>query len=54
MGMDEEVLCVSETLLNRLGPFEGFQADVDRYLPELLNRSNQSFVARRDWSKTLA
>lgn len=47
MGMDEEVLCVPEKLIQDLGAFEGFQPQVDRYLPELLKTSNQCFLARR-------
>lgn len=47
MGMDEEVLCVQESLLERLGAFTGFQPDIARYLDSLLEPANQSFVMRR-------
>jgi predicted NUDIX family phosphoesterase len=47
MGMDEEVLCVRASLIDKLGAFTGFQRDVDRYLNALLDRDNQSFQPRR-------
>ncbi|MCY2975196.1 MAG: phosphoesterase [Planctomycetota bacterium] len=43
---DEQVLVVPASLLDQLGPFSGFQANVDRYLPSILNRKHQSFIAR--------
>ena len=46
MPKDEEVLVVPCSLLDQLGPFSGFQTSVDRYLPALLDRSNQSFRPR--------
>lgn len=46
MAKDEEVLVVPASLLVELGPFSGFESAVDRYLPALLDRSNQSFRAR--------
>jgi predicted NUDIX family phosphoesterase len=46
MVKDEEVLVVPASLLVELGPFSGFQPAVDRYLPALLDRSNQSFRPR--------
>lgn len=45
--LDEEVLVVSAQLLDRLGSFSGFTSEVGRYLPHLLDKANQSFVARR-------
>lgn len=46
MPRDEEVLVVPAQLLDELGPFSGFTTAIDRYLPALLNRSNQSFRPR--------
>jgi predicted NUDIX family phosphoesterase len=46
MPKDEEVLVVPSSLLDQLGPFSGFQASVDRYLPALLDRNHQSFRPR--------
>jgi predicted NUDIX family phosphoesterase len=46
MTNDEEVLVVPARLLDQLGLFAGFQPNVDRYLPALLDRSNQSFRPR--------
>ena len=46
MARDEEVLVVPASLLMELGPFSGFLRSVDRYLPALLDRSNQSFRPR--------
>ncbi len=46
MTKDEEVLVVPATLLHELGPFSGFLSTIDRYLPALLDRSNQSFRPR--------
>ena len=47
MGLDEEVLCIRESLIQSLGAFEGFQTRVDAYLPEILKATNQSFLSRR-------
>jgi len=46
MPKDEEVLVVPAALLDELGPFSGFLTSIDRYLPALLDRSNQSFRPR--------
>ncbi len=46
MPLDEEVLVVPARLLDQLGTFSGFQENVDRYLPAILDRSNQSFRPR--------
>ena len=46
MAKDEEVLVVSAKLLDQIGFFSGFQPNVDRYLPALMDRANQSFRAR--------
>jgi predicted NUDIX family phosphoesterase len=46
MSKDEEVLVVPALLLDQLGPFSGFLGSIDRYLPALLDRSNQSFRPR--------
>jgi predicted NUDIX family phosphoesterase len=46
MSKDEEVLVIPANLLDRLGPFSGFQPNVDRYLPTILDRSHQSFRPR--------
>jgi predicted NUDIX family phosphoesterase len=46
MAKDEEVLVVPAALLHQLGPFSGFTTMVDRYLPAILDRSNQSFRPR--------
>jgi predicted NUDIX family phosphoesterase len=46
MSKDEHVLVVPAQLLDELGPFSGFQPDVDRYLGALLDKQNQSFMPR--------
>jgi predicted NUDIX family phosphoesterase len=46
MPVDEQVLVVPALLLDQLGPFSGFQANVDRYLSAILDRKNQSFQHR--------
>ncbi|WP_146677805.1 phosphoesterase [Pirellula sp. SH-Sr6A] len=46
MAKDEEVLVVPARLLDELGSFSGFQHNVDRYLPAILDRNNQSFLPR--------
>ncbi len=46
MAKDEEVLVVPARLLVELGPFSGFLDTVDRYLPAILDRANQSFRPR--------
>jgi predicted NUDIX family phosphoesterase len=46
MAKDEEVLVIPALLLDQLGPFSGFIPTVDRYLPAILDRANQSFRPR--------
>ncbi len=42
----ENVLVVPTELFHRLGHFQGFTADIDRYLGELLSPKNTSYRAR--------
>lgn len=45
--MEEEmILVVRRALFDSLGAFQGFSSSVDRYLPSLLDRENNFFVAR--------
>jgi predicted NUDIX family phosphoesterase len=44
----ERVLVVPTALFHRLGHFQGFSAEVDRYLDELLDPRNTSFRARAE------
>jgi predicted NUDIX family phosphoesterase len=48
MGLDERVLVVPSSELDRVGRFQGFSAEVDLYLKELLVPGVASFRARRD------
>src|SRR5665213_99776 len=43
---DENVLVFPRSLFERLGVFQGFNADVDRYLPTILDSKNNSFQPR--------
>jgi predicted NUDIX family phosphoesterase len=43
---DENVLVFPRSILERLGVFQGFSADVDHYLPTILDRKNNSFLSR--------
>src|SRR6187455_771031 len=43
---DEMILVVRRELLDRLGAFQGLSFEVERYLPALLDRSNNFFTAR--------
>ena len=43
---DEKVLVFSRSLFERLGVFQGFSADVDRYLPTILEPKNNDFLSR--------
>ncbi len=43
---EEMVLVVRRSLLEKLGVFHGLSFDVDRYLPALLSRENNFFMAR--------
>jgi predicted NUDIX family phosphoesterase len=43
---DENVLVFPRSLFEQLGVFQGFSADVDRYLPAILDKRNNSFQPR--------
>ena len=43
---DENVLVFPRSLFERLGVFQGFSAEVDRYLPAILDQKNNSFQPR--------
>ena len=43
---DENVLVFPRPLFERLGVFQGFSAEVDRYLPTILDQKNNSFQPR--------
>ena len=43
---DENVLVFPRTVFEKLGVFQGFNADVNRYLPAILEPSNNHFMAR--------
>jgi predicted NUDIX family phosphoesterase len=43
---DEKVLVFPRSLFERLGVFQGFSADVGRYLPAILDKNNNSFQPR--------
>ena len=43
---DENVLVFPRSLFERLGVFQGFSAEVDRYLPTILDQKNNSFQPR--------
>ena len=43
---DENVLGFPRSLFEQLGVFQGFSADVDRYLPAILDKKNNSFQPR--------
>ena len=43
---DENVLVVRRALFDELGPFQGLQSDVDRYLDVFLKRENNFFLPR--------
>ena len=42
----ENVLVFPRSVLERLGVFQGFSADVNRYLPTILEPKNNSFLSR--------
>jgi predicted NUDIX family phosphoesterase len=48
VGLDERVLVVPSAELDRLGRFQGFSGEADRYLSALLVPSLASFRTRRD------
>jgi predicted NUDIX family phosphoesterase len=43
---DEKVLVFPRSLFEQLGVFQGFSAEVDRYLPVILDKKNNSFQPR--------
>jgi predicted NUDIX family phosphoesterase len=43
---DENVLVFPRSLFEQLGVFQGFNSDVDRYLPTILDKKNNSFQPR--------
>jgi predicted NUDIX family phosphoesterase len=43
---DEKVLVFSRSLFEQLGVFQGFNPDVNRYLPVILDKKNNSFMPR--------
>jgi predicted NUDIX family phosphoesterase len=43
---EEKVLVFPRPLFERIGVFQGFSADVDRYLPAILDKKNNSFQPR--------
>jgi len=43
---DENVLVFPRSLFEQLGVFQGFSADVGRYLPAILDKKNNSFQPR--------
>jgi predicted NUDIX family phosphoesterase len=43
---DENVLVFPRSIFERLGVFQGFRTDVDRYLPTILDPRNNSFLSR--------
>jgi predicted NUDIX family phosphoesterase len=43
---DEKVLVFSRSIFERLGVFQGFRTDVDRYMPTILDPKNNSFMPR--------
>jgi predicted NUDIX family phosphoesterase len=43
---DEQVLVFPRSLFEQLGVFQGFSPEVDRYLPAILEKKNNSFMAR--------
>ncbi len=46
--LTERVLVVPTEVFHRLGHFQGFTGDVDRYLPDLLNPRQTSYRPRRE------
>ncbi len=48
MGMSERVLVVASSEFDRLGRFQGFEPDADRYLEALLRPELASFRARSE------
>ena len=46
MTTEEQILVIPESVIQEVGAFEGFQPDVDRYLPALLGSDRLSFQPR--------
>ena len=46
MTTEEHILVIPESVIQEIGAFEGFQPDVDRYLPALLGSDQLSFQPR--------
>jgi predicted NUDIX family phosphoesterase len=44
--VNEKVLVFPRSLFEQLGVFQGFSADIDRYLPAILDKANNSFQTR--------
>ena len=44
----EHVLVIPRSLFDQLGSFQGFQPDVQHYLPSILDTKNNFFMARPD------
>jgi predicted NUDIX family phosphoesterase len=51
---DENVLVFSRSLFEQLGVFQGFNPDVNRYLPVILKKKNNSFMPRAQAETNLA
>ncbi|MGA2245252.1 MAG: hypothetical protein ABSH48_09650 [Verrucomicrobiota bacterium] len=45
---DEKVLVFPHSLFEKLGVFQGFNPDVNHYLPAILEKKNNSFMARAE------
>jgi predicted NUDIX family phosphoesterase len=43
---DELVLCIPRALFDEIGPFQGIQADISRYVPRILEPANTTFIPR--------
>jgi len=54
MGAEEMILVVRRDLFEAIGPFQGLNFQVERYLPELLARKNNFFMLRSDAEKNPA
>ena len=51
---NEKVLVFPRSLFEQLGVFQGFSADVSRYLPVILEPKNNSFMPRADAETNLS
>lgn len=45
---EEMVLCIPRSLLDEIGSFQGIRADVDAYIPRILEAGNTRFVPRSE------